>query len=81
MEGYAKNADADNIRIFHGRELRQVPNAQGGMDFVLQLSFANDDDPEGWSAEELQTYDGWEHDSGRTLRNAETYEKRRIQII
>ena len=74
IEGYTKNADADNIRIFHGRELRQVPDAEGGMGFVLQLSFS-DDDPEGWSKEEIETYDGWGHDSGRTWRKADIYEK------
>lgn len=75
LKGYAKNSEADNIRIFHGRELRQVPNAVGGMGFVLQLSLANDKDPEGWSSEEIKTYDGWGHDSGRTWRNADRYEK------
>ena len=37
---YAKNGDADNARLFHGREIRQVPDAAGGMGFVLQLSRA-----------------------------------------
>ena len=74
INGYSKKADADNVRIFHGRELRQVPDAEGGMGFVLQLSLANGDDPEGWSKEEIQTYDGWGHDSGRTWRKADVYE-------
>ena len=38
---YAKNGDADNARLFHGREIRQVPDAAGGMGFVLQLSRAS----------------------------------------
>jgi hypothetical protein len=74
LEGYSMDANADNIRIFHGREIRQVPNAEGGMGFVLQLSFANGNDPEGWSPEEIMTYDGWGHDSGRTWRKANDYE-------
>ena len=38
---YAKTGDADNVRLFHGREIRQVPDAAGGMGFVLQLSHAS----------------------------------------
>ncbi len=76
LPNYAKNADADNISIFHGRELRQIPDAAGGMGFVLQLSMANDNDrdPEGWSPQEISGYDGWGHDSGRQWRNADVYE-------
>ena len=74
LEGYSKDALADNMSIFHGRELRQVPNAAGGMGFVLQLSLSNGNDPEGWSKEEIATYDGWGHDSGRTWRKADRYE-------
>ena len=61
LPNYAKNAEADNVRLFHGREIRQVPDAAGGMGFVLQLAHAGDD-PEGWSAQERSTYDGWGHD-------------------
>jgi hypothetical protein len=75
LEGYCKEANADNISIFHGREIRQVPNAEGGMGFVLQLSLADNNDPEGWSPEEIATYDGWGHDSGRTWRKADMYEQ------
>lgn len=56
MGGYEKSAFADNRRLFHGREVRQVPQAEGGMGFVLQLSFAGPDedkDAEGWTG----TYD------------------------
>lgn len=74
LPGYTKSADADNIRVFHGREIRKVPNAAGGFGFVLQLSMANDEDPEGWSQEEISTYDGWGHDSGRQWRKANDYE-------
>lgn len=70
---YAKTGDADNARLFHGREIRQVPDAAGGMGFVLQLSHAGED-PEGWSAQERSTYDGWGHDQGRTWRKADVYE-------
>jgi hypothetical protein len=72
---YTKNADADNIRVFHGRELRKIPGAEGGFGFVLQLSLAGENDPEGWSKEEIDTYDGWGHDSGRVWRKADDYEK------
>ena len=37
---YKKSADADNTHIFHGREIRQVPTAAGGMGMVLQLSLS-----------------------------------------
>ena len=74
LEKYKQNADADNVTIFHGRELRQVPNAKGGMGFVLQLSLCDGNDSEGWTEEEINTYDGWGHDSGRTWRQADRYE-------
>ena len=79
LDGYSKDANADNMSIFHGRELRQVPDAEGGMGFVLQLSLSNGNDPEGWSAEEISTYDGWGHDSGRTWRQADIYESEGFQ--
>lgn len=74
---YSKSAFADNIRLFHGRELRSIPDAKGGFGFVLQLSYADEDhgaDPEGWSNQEIATYDGWGHDAGRTWRKANDYE-------
>jgi hypothetical protein len=83
---YYKSSYADNIGLFHGREIRRVPNANGGMGFVLQLSYAdpttfsnkesNDGkavDPQGWSSEEITTYDGWRGDTYRKWRNAATY--------
>lgn len=86
IPNYQKSSYADNISTFHGRELRRVPHANGGMGFVLQLTYSdpttytdnatNDGkavDPEGWSQEEIATYDGWRGDSFRKWRNAETY--------
>jgi len=64
---YSQSADADNINYFHGREVRRVTNAAGGMGFVLQL-VSSKDDPEGWSSQEIQEYNGWAHDSGRKWR-------------
>lgn len=72
MPGYKKENAADNAMVFHGREVREVPDAAGGMRFVLQLSFAGDGDSDGWSAGELDDYDGWGHDAGRTWRNGES---------
>jgi len=65
---YKPSSTADNARIFHGREIRNVPSAAGGMGFVLQLSLANSEDPEGWTAAEIADYDGWKHDAGRNWR-------------
>lgn len=77
IPGYTKSSDADNIRTFHGRELRNISRAKGGFGFVLHLSYADEDgsDPEGWSKEEIQTYDGWKHDAGRQWRTADDYER------
>ena len=69
---------ADDVSIFHGREIRQVPGASGGMGFVLQLAMA--DDPEGWTAEEVEDYDGWGHDSGRPWRDAGRWEKEGVDV-
>merc|ERR1719329_1204473 len=68
LPSYSRNAEADNARLFHGREIRQVPDAAGGMGFVLQLSHA-EGDPEGWTQAEVASYNGWEHDSRRKWRN------------
>lgn len=77
---YRPNAVADNVRIFHGREIRQVTDATGGMGFVLQLSHAATDDgadadPQGWTPEEIAGYNGWMHDQGRTWRKGDRYER------
>merc|ERR1719329_353959 len=74
IPNYSQCGDADNIRVFHGREVRQVPDAAGGMGFVLQLSHSGND-PEGWSQQERSTYDGWGHDRGRVWRDANKYEQ------
>ena len=73
IKGYSQDANADNVKIFHGREVRQVPDAAGGMNFVLQLSHAGED-PQGWTAPERAGYDGWGHDSGRVWRKGDVLE-------
>ena len=67
---YAQNANADNVHILHGREIRKVAHATGGMGCVLQLSLAGIDDPEGWTTAEIVDYNGWAHDSKRPWRRA-----------
>ena len=74
VAGYRQSADADNVRFFHGREVRKVPHASGGMGFAIHLS-SHVDDPEGWTANEVAGYDGWGHDSGRVWRNGEMLER------
>lgn len=49
IPNYTKSSKANNISIFHGRELRGIQGANGGMGFVLQLSYA---DPEGVEVED-----------------------------
>jgi hypothetical protein len=66
---YKESAEADEINVFHGREVRKVEKAAGGMGFVLHLS-SSKDDPEGWSSQEIKEYNGWAHDSGRKWRKA-----------
>jgi len=73
IPNYVQNNEADNIRTFHGREVRQVSAAAGGMGFVLQLSFSGED-VEGWTAEERKEYDGWKHDVKRTWRKGDRLE-------
>ncbi|KAL7467197.1 hypothetical protein ACHAXS_007504 [Conticribra weissflogii] len=76
---YARSSHADNLALFHGREIRKVPHANGGMGFVLQLSYADESeamaavDPQGWSSREIAGYDGWRHDANRQWRRAATY--------
>ena len=71
MSKYTQSAEADGIQIFHGREVRKVPNAAGGMGFVLHLSSASSEDPEGWTPQEKKEYNGWTHDSGRHWRRGD----------
>lgn len=68
MPGYSKSGSADEVAVFHGREVRKVVDAVGGMGFVLQLSHSAED-PEGWTAPERDGYDGWGHDSQRVWRD------------
>lgn len=68
---YVRTSFADNVKWFHGREIRQVPTAEGGMGLVLQLSLADGNDPQGWTEGEIQGYDGWGHDSGRDWRTSD----------
>ena len=70
IPNYSQSAEADNVAVFHGREVRNVPDAAGGMGFVLHLSMANANDPEGWSPSEIAEYNGWMHDTGRKWRKA-----------
>lgn len=72
---YEQHEIANNIQIFHGREIRQVSDATGGMGFVLQLSLASSEDPEGWTNAEVAGYDGWKHDVGRQWRKGELLEE------
>lgn len=75
LEGYDQCSIADNAQIFHGREVRKVVDATGGMGFVLHLSLANNDDPEGWTSEEIEGYNGWKHDVGRVWRTGDMLER------
>ena len=75
IDVYEQTAKADNLALFHGREIRSVPWAKGGMGFIIHLSLANGDDPEGWNQGEISGYDGWAHDVGRDWRTGERHEK------
>lgn len=74
VPGYSKSPSADNVMFFHGREVRKVADAEGGMGFVLQLVSAVGEDQEGWTKEEIAEYDGWGHDSERTWRQGDRLE-------
>lgn len=71
VPNYSQTEKADNIRIFHGREVRKVPWAKGGRGFLIHLTMADGNDPEGWTQAELEDYNGWEHDVKRTWRNGD----------
>mmetsp|Transcript_89720 Transcript_89720/g.155282 ORF Transcript_89720/g.155282 Transcript_89720/m.155282 type:complete len:283 (-) Transcript_89720:48-896(-) len=73
IPGYSQTANVDSIKVFHGREIRQVSDAAGGMGMVLQLSHP-EEDPEGWTEAEVKGYDGWGHDSGRVWRKGDRLE-------
>ena len=74
LPGYKASSFADDVSFFHGREVRDVPKAAGGMNLVLELSSASEEDKQGWTAGERADYDGWRHDSGRPWRTAEKFE-------
>ena len=74
MDGYSRSAEADDISVFHGREVRNVDWAAGGRGFAIHLSLAGEDDAEGWTPEEIAGYDGWGHDSGRVWRDGQMLE-------
>ena len=69
-----QDSHADSAHIFHGREVRGVPHAAGGMSFMLHLSDHGGDDPEGWTQQEVAGYDGWGHDGGRVWRTGQHLE-------
>merc|ERR1712054_453973 len=69
IPNYTRSAKADNVTVFHGREVRKVPTANGGMGLVLLLSLANTADPQGWTNAEEHDYNGWAHDSKRPWRD------------
>jgi hypothetical protein len=75
---YRQGADADNVAVFHGREVRKIEGAAGGMGFAIHLS-DTEADSEGWTAQELADYNGWGHDSGRPWRNLERWESEGVQ--
>jgi hypothetical protein len=81
MPLYSKSGAADNTALFHGREVRHVPLAAGGMQFVLQLVLAGGDDPEGWSPQELKGYDGWGHDGSRKWRRCDELESEGVAMF
>jgi hypothetical protein len=86
MPNYSQSSMVDNVHYFHGREIRNVKDAAGGMGFVLYLShFDGEDDEcsiednEGWSKEERKDYNGWGHDSNRPWRNLEKWESEGVR--
>ena len=73
VPGYDKSNFADDATFFHGREVRKVPNAAGGMNFVLQLSAVARTRTAG-SRGKSDGYDGWGHDSSRVWRDGKRLE-------
>jgi hypothetical protein len=67
LELYARDAAADDVRVFHGREVRDVP----GVGMLIHLSLADPEaaDPEGWSRGEREDYAGWLSDRQRRWRD------------
>jgi hypothetical protein len=70
---YARDASADDATIFHGREIRGVTGARGGVSMVIHLSLANGEDPEGWTSGEREDYAGWLSDRQRRWRDGNVF--------
>merc|ERR1711988_342587 len=79
IPSYAKSAAADNVNVFHGREVRSASSANGGQGCVLQLSLVNEGDAEGWTSAEIKDYNGWGHDSRRPWRKGAQLENEGCQ--
>ena len=73
LPGYARDASADDATIFHGREIRGVTGARGGVSMVIHLSLANGEDPEGWTSGEREDYAGWLSDRQRRWRDGNVF--------
>jgi len=81
VPGYAKSAAANDVELFHGREVRKVQGAAGGMGFVLHLALSSERDEQGWSAQEKADYNGWGHDGGRPWRNASSWAREGVAAL
>jgi len=75
MDGYERGAGADDVTVFHGREVRQVTREGLGetSPMFIHLSLSGGGDPEGWSAEEVAEYSGWLSDRQRRWRDGAAY--------
>jgi len=81
---YKKSSFADNIFSFHGRELLSYADPSATLGEVSSTSTAGKGadaawngspvDPQGWSKEEIATYDGWRSDQFRQWRKCSMYE-------
>ena len=74
MDGYVQSAYADNVSLFHGREVRRVSTFGEKSGMMIQLSLANEDDEEGWTKQEIEEYSGWLSDQQRRWRDGDALE-------
>lgn len=74
MDGYEQSAHADNVSLFHGREVRRVSTFGEKSGMMIQLSLANEDDEEGWTKQEIEEYSGWLSDQQRRWRDGDALE-------
>ena len=74
MDGYVQSAYADNVSLFHGREVRRVSTFGEKSGMMIQLSLANEDDNEGWTKQEIEEYSGWLSDQQRRWRDGDVLE-------